>query len=59
MPTPQITLDGRSLGIADVVRIAREPGASARLDPGAREALIASRELVERDRATVQTLYVI
>lgn len=57
MPTPQITLDGRSLGIADVVRIAREPGASARLDPGAREALIASRELVERAIASGQTIY--
>lgn len=57
MPSPQITLDGRSLGIADVVRIAREPGASARLDPSARDALVASRALVERAIASGQTIY--
>ena len=48
MPTPYITLNGGSLTIEDVVRIARESGARARLDPGARTALVASRRLVER-----------
>ncbi len=57
MPTSHITLDGRSLTIDHVVRIAREPGTRARLDPGARAALIASRRLVERAIASGQTIY--
>jgi histidine ammonia-lyase len=57
MPAPHITLDGRSLTIDDVVRIAREPAMRARLDPGARDALIASRRLVERAIASGQTIY--
>jgi histidine ammonia-lyase len=57
MSTPYITLDGRSLTIDDVVRIAREPGARARLDAGARDALIASRRLVEQAIASGQTIY--
>ena len=57
MPTPHITLDGRSLTIGDVVRIAREAATRARLDPGARDALIASRRLVEQAIASGQTIY--
>jgi histidine ammonia-lyase len=57
MTTPHIRLDGRSLTIDDVVRIAREPGARAMLDPDAREALIASRRLVEQAIASGQTIY--
>ena len=57
MPTSSITLDGRSLAIADVVRIAREPGTAVRLDAGARQALVASRQLVERAIASGQTIY--
>jgi histidine ammonia-lyase len=57
MPTPYITLDGRSLTIDEVVRIAREPGARARLDSGARDALVASRRLVEQAIASGQTIY--
>jgi histidine ammonia-lyase len=57
MPTPHITLDGRSLTIEDVVRIARVPATRARLDPGARDALIASRRLVEQAIASGQTIY--
>ena len=61
MPTsttaPDITLDGRSLTIADVVRIAREPGARARIGADARDALIASRRLVEQAIASGQTIY--
>ena len=57
MPTRDITLDGRSLTIDEVVRIAREPSTRVRLDPGAREALIASRRLVDRAIASGQTIY--
>src|SRR5687768_13712206 len=57
MPTPPIRLDGRSLTIDDVVRIAREPGARATLDPDARDALVASRGLVEQAIASGQTIY--
>jgi histidine ammonia-lyase len=57
MPTPSITLDGRSLAIADVVRIARVPGARVEVDAGARAALIDSRRLVEAAIATGQTIY--
>src|ERR687897_3769081 len=52
-----ITLDGRSLTIGDVVRIAREAGAGPRIDPTARDALVASRRLVERAIASGQTIY--
>ena len=55
--TAPITLDGRSLAIRDVVRIAREPGAGTRLDPTARGALVASRRLVEQAIASGQTIY--
>ncbi len=40
-----------------MVRIARESGTRARLDPGARAALVASRRLVERAIASGQTIY--
>ena len=55
-PAP-ITLDGRSLAIGDVVRIAREPGATPRIDSTARDALVASRRLVEQAIASGQTIY--
>jgi histidine ammonia-lyase len=57
MITRDITLDGRSLAIADVVRIAREAGARVRIDSTAREALISSRRLVEQAVASGQTIY--
>jgi histidine ammonia-lyase len=57
MSAAPITLDGRSLAIGDVVRIAREPGAGARLDPAARSALVTSRGLVEQAIASGQTIY--
>lgn len=57
MPTPHIRLDGRSLTIEDVVRIARVSGVRARLDPDARDALIASRRLIEQAIASGQTIY--
>ena len=57
MPSPILTLDGRSLTIADVVRAAREPETRIALDPAARAALTASRALVERAIASGQTIY--
>ena len=55
-PAP-ITLDGRSLAIGDVVRIARQPGVRPRVETTARDALVASRRLVERAIASGQTIY--
>jgi histidine ammonia-lyase len=57
MSTSILTLDGRSLAIADVVRAAREPGLAFVLDPAAREALHASRRLVDAAIAGGQTIY--
>jgi histidine ammonia-lyase len=57
MTAAPTTLDGHSLAIGDVVRIAREPGARPRLDPTARDALVASRRLVEHAIASGQTIY--
>ena len=57
MITRDITLDGRSLAIDDVVRIAREAGARVRIDSTARETLISSRRLVEQAVASGQTIY--
>ena len=57
MPSPQLTLDGQSLAIGDVVRVAREPGLRIGLDPSARDALVRSRGLVEQAIASGQTIY--
>ena len=57
MTPASITLDGRSLAIGDVVRIAREPGVRPRVETTARDALVASRRLVERAIASGQTIY--
>jgi histidine ammonia-lyase len=57
MMAAPITLDGRSLAIGEVVRVAREPAARTRLDPTARGALVASRRLVEQAIASGQTIY--
>ena len=57
MTAAPITLDGRSLDVGQVVRMAREPSARARLDPTARDALVASRRLVEQAIASGQTIY--
>jgi len=50
-------LDGRSLTIAEVVRVARDPRVRVELDPGARETLLGSRRLVEAALASGQTIY--
>ncbi len=57
MPAPHLVLDGRSLAIDDVVRVARKPGLRVGLDPAARSALLDSRRLVERAIASGQTIY--
>ena len=57
MPEPDCVLDGRSLTVAEVVRVARQSGVRVVVDPTAREALLRSRQLVERAVATGQTMY--
>jgi histidine ammonia-lyase len=51
------TLDGRSLTIADVARVARDSSAVVQVDGEARSALARSRALVDRAIATGQTIY--
>jgi histidine ammonia-lyase len=50
-------LDGRSLTVAEVVRVAREPAVRVELAPAARSALLESRQLVEAAIASGQTIY--
>jgi histidine ammonia-lyase len=57
MSIPTLTLDGRSLTVAAVVRAARTPGVRVTLDPGARSELVRSRDLVETAIASGQTIY--
>jgi histidine ammonia-lyase len=57
MSIPPLTLDGRSLTVADVVRAARTPSVGVALDPGARAELVRSRGLVEAAIASGQTIY--
>ena len=54
--SPPITLDGRSLSIADVVAVARRHAPVA-LDPAALRAVLASRRAVEAAVASGQTIY--
>jgi histidine ammonia-lyase len=57
MPTDTLTLDGRSLTIADVVRAARNPACRVDVEPQALAALDASRARVDRALASGQTIY--
>ncbi len=57
MPQPACVLDGRSLTIDEVVRIARSPGVRITLDPKAVQALLESRRLVDRAVESGQTIY--
>lgn len=52
-----VVLDGCSLRIADVVRVAREPGIRVSLDPAARRRLERSRRAVEAAMAAGETIY--
>ena len=55
---PSCTLDGRSLTVADVVRVARTPVVRVARRPAARaRALLGSRRLVEAAIASGQTIY--
>jgi histidine ammonia-lyase len=57
MPRPDCVLDGRSLTIESVVRVARDPTIRVTVAPAARRALSDSRRLVERAVASGQTIY--
>jgi histidine ammonia-lyase len=57
MPETTCALDGESLTIEDVVRVARNPAIRVTLDAAARRALHASREYVERAIESNQTIY--
>jgi len=57
MPETACVLDGRSLTIEEVVRVARNPAVPVSLDPAARRALAASRQLVDRAIKSNQTIY--
>lgn len=56
MPTI-IRLDGRSLSIADVVRVARDARVSVRVEPAARDRLAGARAAVEAAIAGGRTMY--
>jgi histidine ammonia-lyase len=57
MPHPTCVLDGQSLAIEDVVRVARDPTARVSVEPAARRALIESRRLVDRAIESGRTIY--
>jgi histidine ammonia-lyase len=57
MPQAACVLDGRSLTIEDVVRVARNPAVRITLQPAAQRALLESRQLVDRAIASGQTIY--
>jgi histidine ammonia-lyase len=57
MPSPTFVVDGESLSIEDVARIAREPATRISLHPDARRVLLESRRVVERAIASGQTIY--
>jgi histidine ammonia-lyase len=57
MPATTLVLDGRSLSIADVVGVARNPQATLAVDPAARERLVASRRAIETAIADGRTMY--
>lgn len=57
MPDTVCRIDGRSLTVADVVRVARGAGVRVAVDPAAREALLGSRRLVERAIASGKAIY--
>jgi histidine ammonia-lyase len=57
MPESACVLDGQSLTVEDVVRVARSPAVRVTLQPEARRALLESRRLVERAIESGQTIY--
>jgi histidine ammonia-lyase len=57
MPSPACVLDGQSLSIDDVVRVARDSSIRISLNSEARRALVESRRIVERAIDSGQTIY--
>src|SRR5690349_10668560 len=57
MPTLSYALDGRSLTVPDVVRVARDPAVQVTVDAAARAALLASRASVDGAIRSGQTMY--
>src|SRR5215210_4902462 len=57
MPESACVLDGESLTIEDVVRVARDPGVRVSLQAAARRALLQSRGRVEQAIQSSQTIY--
>jgi histidine ammonia-lyase len=57
MPLPACVLDGQSLSVDDVVRVARDPRIRISVEPEARRALVESRRIIERAIASGQTIY--
>jgi histidine ammonia-lyase len=57
MPESACVLDGQSLSVEDVVRVARNPAVRVSLDAEARRALLQSRRLVDRAIESGQTIY--
>jgi histidine ammonia-lyase len=57
MPHGSLVLTGHSLGVADVVRIARTPGIRVEVEASARQSLLESRHLVEAAVESGRTMY--
>ncbi len=57
MSPSDLVIDGRSLVIADVVRLARSTGVRVVVAPAARAALLESRRLVDRAVGSGRTIY--
>lgn len=57
MPESILVIDGRSLTVADVVRVARHPDVRIAVDPDSRRRLLESRRLVEAAVSTGRTMY--
>src|SRR5215207_9245765 len=57
MPQTECVLDGRSLTVEEVVRVARDASVRVSLESGARRALLDSRHLVDRAIDSNQTIY--
>jgi histidine ammonia-lyase len=57
MPESVCVLDGKSLTIEDVVRVARKPAVRIELQPAARRMLLESRRLVDQAIESGQTIY--
>jgi histidine ammonia-lyase len=57
MPDTTCVLDGESLTIENVVRVARNPAIRVALQPAARRALLQSRRLVDKAIESSQTIY--